>query len=293
MEKDDELKGDGNSLTAEYWLYDSRLGRRWNIDPMHQFDSDYSTLGDNPISNIDPSGAWVPTDDGKQIVAESGDNLETLMSDFGFSKVDAMAMFANDGFQNDEQGNPIIKEGDRINVCNSFEKSIENSPGNYDDEHWLLEQQEDYNGPALYLDVPVEDNYNCWGSSITGTQEGEINNSCGITMGESFDQFLSVDYKPVSEKNAEFGKTIIRMEKDGEVTHGMVFYGKNRAGEIYVYTKNGWDIKPQIMKLKDVIKNHGDTYGDIKGKNIFQSGFYTIKKKSLQEAREYNKEYED
>ena len=33
QEKDDEIKGEGISYTAEYWEYDSRLGRRWNLDP--------------------------------------------------------------------------------------------------------------------------------------------------------------------------------------------------------------------------------------------------------------------
>lgn len=33
QEKDDEMSGEGNTNTAEYWEYDARLGRRWNIDP--------------------------------------------------------------------------------------------------------------------------------------------------------------------------------------------------------------------------------------------------------------------
>ncbi len=34
QEGDDEVAGRGNSYTAEYWQYDSRLGRRWNFDPI-------------------------------------------------------------------------------------------------------------------------------------------------------------------------------------------------------------------------------------------------------------------
>ncbi|MEQ1733434.1 MAG: hypothetical protein ABL940_07160 [Bacteroidia bacterium] len=50
QEKDNEVAGAGNSMTAEYWQYDSRLGRRWNIDPVPQIKrSDYSCLGNNPI----------------------------------------------------------------------------------------------------------------------------------------------------------------------------------------------------------------------------------------------------
>jgi len=58
MEKDDEVSGEGNSYTAEYWQYDSRLGRRWNVDPIvKHHESPYATFANNPIWFIDPSGA--------------------------------------------------------------------------------------------------------------------------------------------------------------------------------------------------------------------------------------------
>jgi hypothetical protein len=50
QEKDDEVSGSGNSNTAEYWQYDTRLGRRWNVDIEGQFHSPYLALGNNPIS---------------------------------------------------------------------------------------------------------------------------------------------------------------------------------------------------------------------------------------------------
>lgn len=58
MEKDDEVSGKVNSYTAEFWQYDSRLGRRWNIDPVVKYhESPYATFANNPIWFIDPSGA--------------------------------------------------------------------------------------------------------------------------------------------------------------------------------------------------------------------------------------------
>ena len=57
MEKDDEVKGEGNSYTAEFWQYDSRLGRRWNTDPVVKpWESPYATFRNNPIYYADPSG---------------------------------------------------------------------------------------------------------------------------------------------------------------------------------------------------------------------------------------------
>ena len=58
QEKDDEVSGEGNSYTAEYWQYDSRLGRRWNIDPVvKEHESPYATFANNPIWFADPNGA--------------------------------------------------------------------------------------------------------------------------------------------------------------------------------------------------------------------------------------------
>lgn len=58
--KDDEVYGaEGTSYTAEFWQYDPRTGRRWNLDPVPQIGiSDYAAFGLNPITNIDPNGAY-------------------------------------------------------------------------------------------------------------------------------------------------------------------------------------------------------------------------------------------
>jgi hypothetical protein len=56
QEKDFEIfKG---AYTAEFWEYDSRLGKRWNIDPVvKHHESPYVTFAGNPIWLIDPLGA--------------------------------------------------------------------------------------------------------------------------------------------------------------------------------------------------------------------------------------------
>ncbi len=55
--KDDEISGSGNSYTAEFWQYDPRLCRRWNIDPVKKYwQSDYVCFSDNPILRTDPKG---------------------------------------------------------------------------------------------------------------------------------------------------------------------------------------------------------------------------------------------
>src|SRR5690606_12038141 len=52
-----EIYGEGNTYSAEYWMYDSRLGRRWNLDPVKKHhESSYATFANNPIWFIDPFG---------------------------------------------------------------------------------------------------------------------------------------------------------------------------------------------------------------------------------------------
>lgn len=59
QEKDDEIYGTGNSYTAQYWQYDPRLGRRWNIDPItYPWHSSYLAFNNNPVTFIDPLGLF-------------------------------------------------------------------------------------------------------------------------------------------------------------------------------------------------------------------------------------------
>jgi hypothetical protein len=59
QEKDVELNE--NITTAEFWEYDSRIGRRWNTDPKQKVEeSPYLTFGDSPILLNDPSGDYPP-----------------------------------------------------------------------------------------------------------------------------------------------------------------------------------------------------------------------------------------
>jgi hypothetical protein len=55
QEKSDEIAA--GLTTAMYWEYDSRTGRRWNVDPVVKvWESSYSTFESNPISNNDIEG---------------------------------------------------------------------------------------------------------------------------------------------------------------------------------------------------------------------------------------------
>jgi hypothetical protein len=57
QEKVDEIAGAGNHTTAEFWEYDTRLGRRWNRDPVVKpYESGYACFANNPIWFSDVNG---------------------------------------------------------------------------------------------------------------------------------------------------------------------------------------------------------------------------------------------
>ena len=63
MEKDDEIKGKGNSYTTEFRMYDSRLCRWLSTDPIfHEWESPYAGMGNNPVVFVDPEGTFYITE---------------------------------------------------------------------------------------------------------------------------------------------------------------------------------------------------------------------------------------
>ena len=65
QEKESDLNE--NITTAMFWEYDSRTGRRWNVDPItKEFESPYATFGGNPVLMVDPLGLdWYKDTKGK------------------------------------------------------------------------------------------------------------------------------------------------------------------------------------------------------------------------------------
>jgi hypothetical protein len=80
QEKEPEL-GEGVT-SAEFWAYDGKLGRRWNVDPVYKvYDSPYACFGNNPILFIDPNGADTINVFSKKIDANGKQSGETGFND--------------------------------------------------------------------------------------------------------------------------------------------------------------------------------------------------------------------
>ena len=77
QEKEKEINE--NITTAQYWEYDSRIGRRWNVDPVIKpWESPYASFNNNPITQIDPEGL-----DGEPYKVKKGDNLTKIAKRIG------------------------------------------------------------------------------------------------------------------------------------------------------------------------------------------------------------------
>ncbi len=82
QEKDDEIANvTGSSYTATFWQYDSRLGRRWNLDPKpNPSISQYATFVNNPIMFIDEQGDTVKVTTGDGTYLFKLDNGKTELT---------------------------------------------------------------------------------------------------------------------------------------------------------------------------------------------------------------------
>jgi len=118
QEGDNEVYGDGKSYTAEYWQYDSRLGRRWNVDKnIEYYLSKYSCLQNNPINYIDLLGDssvvdnkgyiihYDPKDIDLRVFMQENNKL-TLIGTLG-KTIDANIWFKNLLIENSEKADNI------------------------------------------------------------------------------------------------------------------------------------------------------------------------------------------
>ena len=134
-------------FSAEYWEYDSRIGRRWNVDPVKKlWQSDYATFSNNPIWKIDPNGAddyfnsngqlinrtktgtkiYVQTEKGNvlltQLNLKNASNRQTIDNVIGFYATQAGIVFQPNGSEKNK-GRGIVGLGVHP------EKSSEDIPG--------------------------------------------------------------------------------------------------------------------------------------------------------------------
>ncbi len=86
MESDNEIADDKNIYTAAFWQYDSRIGRRWNLDPKpNPAISQYATFANNPIFYSDPLGDTIVVDNKGYTTRVDRDEEGNLVDNFVFT----------------------------------------------------------------------------------------------------------------------------------------------------------------------------------------------------------------
>src|SRR5699024_11116537 len=155
-----------------------------------------------------------------------------------------------------------------LELDNNMTRSIENSNGTLTTDAYLNYRE---TGERDFT-IGSNDKYNCFGSSLSAVSGEEINNQNSL-MTDVFgmERALRNDFDKISSDNAIFGKTIISFGK-GLLNHTAVYYGKSNNGTIYVYTKNGMQMKPEIMSLNNLIQKANspvlpkdERYGQVEG----------------------------
>jgi hypothetical protein len=143
QERSDELND--NLTTAEFWQYDSRIGRRWNVDPVLKIhESPYMTFANNPIWCTDLNGSDTTkyyNNDGKLLMTvgngKSGYNRAMVVKD---DKVKAIQEYASKystvlnsktGISNNVAVDNSLKGYGDLYDLNSFTKFYEDNKGKY------------------------------------------------------------------------------------------------------------------------------------------------------------------
>jgi len=123
QERDDEVSGKGNSYTATYWQYDSRLGRRWNVDPVVKYhESTFTTFANNPIWFVDPSGADTTRNSENHLVwkVEKGDTYYSIgkkIQEYGLESTNIYKKIEN---YNKTQEADKLQIGSILNIAPTF-----------------------------------------------------------------------------------------------------------------------------------------------------------------------------
>ncbi|MCB9252947.1 MAG: hypothetical protein H6605_10800 [Flavobacteriales bacterium] len=130
QEMDDEIYGEGNTTSAEFWEYDARLGRRWNIDPVNKpWQCDYMCLSNSPLSKVDYNGDddYFNADGSFSYRTKTGNNIfimdakkvGKILSENNFSKENSKVLAKVAGHYAKEVGLDVQKLGGKdLSVAN-------------------------------------------------------------------------------------------------------------------------------------------------------------------------------
>jgi RHS repeat-associated protein len=156
MEKDDEVKGSGNSYTTEFRQYDPRIGRWFSIDPVVKPHlSPYNSMSNNPITRVDPRGDddYFKADGTFSHSTETGDRVMVLR---GKEYVELKTLNMKDVMNKSVAVNIFTHYGKKVGVSGKVElgyrtESSKGNPAYAYNKHVFMNASEDGEGIFDYI----------------------------------------------------------------------------------------------------------------------------------------------
>jgi hypothetical protein len=130
QQKDLEIFNGANS--AEFWEYDSRIGRRWNIDPVVDVPiSGYATFADNPILLSDMLGNKPGDDDpkSKKVIDKKNSSINFKKAEDGTYLIEEVPIYG----EKIPKPNQVKSENSLIKKVSSFFNALGNELRELDD----------------------------------------------------------------------------------------------------------------------------------------------------------------
>jgi hypothetical protein len=150
QEKEPEL-GEGVT-SAEYWMYDGKLGRRWNVDPIYKHsESLFLTFGNCPIFYKDLLGDDIedPTGIKNNAKAYANDQIKYLNSDL--NKLNKKIGRQTNKIRNTDNSKKVERLTRKIRKNLAEKKNLEGIKSEY--ENFLNEVEELENDPTVNIRV--------------------------------------------------------------------------------------------------------------------------------------------
>jgi RHS repeat-associated protein len=289
QEKDDEISGTGNSYTAEFWQYDPRLGRRWNVDPKYkQWESPYTCFGDNPIMLIDPKGDNASThtdEDGNVIAVYVDGDLGIYKHEAGTTKEDVENAHSaeNTSAGGEHMGWTLYNKS--FAIGKSWEAVGKIEFNSYEARDWLNERTNEIKQSIIRNGSKQARNQYALHAGNNGFYDFKSKNGKGFYAGSQISENVYLSARDVGNYLA--GK-VAKMTNQTKLDFMLT------AGAFEMHKNNLVDLRLHLNKYKQEALAKGyPTYGEKHRSNYFQRLGYEEIETIYQFTKRYQSIWED